>query len=394
MKKIIPVCCFFLACAILLPCCAHSCDGENGYYQYDYYGVMNSDAVLKIYAERGDEEEENSFKELARKVGEMLAGVEKSLSAENPDSFISRFNAAAGGAETEIDYNAYKALSVAKEIYNLTGGAYNPAVYYSVKAYGFNGGEPPKSAAELPADEDIFAYAELSKAFGGVTLREEEKEGVKRYYAAKPVNTAAESGELALKIDLGGIGKGYAADLADGLIGEYGFSYGYFSFGSSSIAFKKYPDESSCYNLRISNPRLDGKSPQSCLTATVKDESVSTSGDNVNYFLLDSDGDGISERFCHIIDPFTGKPVQNGVISVTVTGGAAAENDALSTALMVMGKDGALKFINEKLGGRRVVMLCEEESGLSLYTTMALSEFTLDDPRYAVHCIAGGGDVA
>ena len=64
-------------------------------------------------------------------------------------------------------------------------------------------------------------------------------------------------------------------------------------------------------------------------------------------------------RYCHIIDPTTGKPVQSGIMSVTIIGGGAAEDDALTTAIMCMGKDKAIKFIEEKLTDRRVVFTVE-----------------------------------
>lgn len=386
VKKILSVLSFILISALFFAGCSQNESGTP-FFEYDYYGVMNTDAALKIYVEEDGEEQELKFKELAERVKILLSDIENSLSAEVENSSVFNFNAAAAGERVEVNLYAYETLSIAKSVYELTGGAYNPAVYYSVKAYGFNGGEPPKSAEDLPADENILKYVGLSKGFADIELTEENG----KFYAVKPENTATVDGkELSLKIDLGGIGKGYAVDRVNGLIEEYGYKYGYFSFGSSSIAFKEYPDESLEYNLKLSNPRKNGNSPQSYLTTAVKDECVSSSGDNENYYLLDSDGDGVVERFCHIIDSFTGKPVQTGVIAATVIGGSAAENDALTTAIMAMGREKAVEFINS-LQGRRAVFVCEEDGAFAVYTNMASDKFTVDDSRFKAGLPSDGG---
>lgn len=376
VRKFILVLSFIIFSAAFSAGCSHK---AAGWYEYNYYGVMNSAAVLKVYAD-GGRDGEAKFKELAREAGELLSDVENSISCEIETSAVARFNAAGPGEKVEIDFYARETLLTAKNMYEFTGGAYNPAVYYSVKVYGFNtDGRQPTCAADLPGDEEISEYVRLSESFAQIELTEENG----KFYAVKPAAAATVNGEeLSLKIDLGGIGKGFAADAVNGLIEKYGFGYGYFSFGSSSIAFKKYPDESLEYTLKLSNPRKNASSPQSYLSAAVKDACVSTSGDNENYYMLDSDGDGVEERFCHIIDPFTGKPVQKGIITATALGKSAAENDALTTALMAMGKDAAVEFTAEKLSDIRVVFVCEEDGVFYVYTNMAAGGFTVDDGRY------------
>ena len=64
-------------------------------------------------------------------------------------------------------------------------------------------------------------------------------------------------------------------------------------------------------------------------------------------------------RYCHVIDPTTGKPVNKGIMSVTIIGGSAGSADALTTAVMAMGREKALQFIESKLTDRKVVFLCE-----------------------------------
>ena len=153
-----------------------------------------------------------------------------------------------------------------------------------------------------------------------------------------------------MKLDLGGIGKGYAVDKIDGLFDEYGYEFGYFNFGSSSILFKSNVKAGS-WNLGLSGPRSINR--DAYLQTKVRGEKLSTSGDDEQYYKIGK------TRYCHVIDPATGKPVQTGIMSVTVIGGGAAQADALTTAIMCMGKDRAIEFIEGKLTDRKVTFTCE-----------------------------------
>jgi thiamine biosynthesis lipoprotein len=73
----------------------------------------------------------------------------------------------------------------------------------------------------------------------------------------------------------------------------------------------------------------------------LEDRAVSTSGDYQQFFSHQG------RRFSHIINPKTGEPVDNGVLSATITAGTATEADALSTAVFVLGKEKAQALVKK-----------------------------------------------
>ena len=318
-----------------------------GYRQkYDYFYAMATTAQLVVYSDFSSAETVTNYNNLSKAVMSKLYAIEKAISSTVTDSDIYNFNNAAAGARLEISRTAYEVLTEAKAVYGFTEGYYNPALYYNVQAYGFNGADDfefPQKASDLPSDEVISKYTDLATHFGDIILSEEED----KYFVLKPTYTVEVGGEtISMKLDLGGIGKGYAVDCVDALFDEYGFNFGYFSFGTSSMLVKNNVGSGN-FSLGLASPRSNTREPY--LSTTIRGEKLSTSGDNENKYFVG----GV--RYCHIIDPTTGKPVQNGIMSATVIGGGAAEDDALTTAIMCMGKDKAIQFIKEKLSDRRVI---------------------------------------
>lgn len=312
-----------------------------------YY--MNADAELLVqddFTKKGAEEKFVSFR---NEVKDLLSDVTKSLSSTVEDSDIDKFNKKHAGGEIEVSKVSYEVLSLAKSVYEFTDGSYNPALYYNIQAYGFGGAKThPKTKDELPDDEDIAKYTSLASHFGEITLREDEG----KYFVTKPAVTVEVGGEvLTMKLDLGGIGKGYAVDKVEELFDKYGYEYGYFNFAASSMLVRSHA-KFGVYNLSFINPRSLRR--DAYMSVEVQNEKFSTSGDFEQYYTIDN------TRYCHIISPVTGKPIQTGIMSVTLIGGSAAEDDALTTAIMCMEKDDAVSFIREKLTDRRVTFTYEK----------------------------------
>lgn len=344
---------------------------------------MNSDAVLTVYegGNTASQKENNRIKELADGVYDILEDIEMAISATDENSDVSRFNAAEAGGELEISKIAYEVLSIAKDVYDKTDGYYNPAVYYGVQAFGFNSSARfPKTEDKLPKREVTDKYAELASHFPEVEL--DERDGC--YFVTKPDATVEVDGEeLSLKIDLGGIGKGYAADRVGEHLDKKGFDSAIFNFGGSSFSAKTYRGGN--FKFSFADPRSDGEVEAYMSGVQLKNECVSTSGDYVNYFEIN----GV--RYSHIFDPFTARPVQTGVMTATVIGGSAAENDGYTTAIMAMGADKAIEFIKTYISDRSVAFTFVSGDDYYYYTNMSEGDYKLNGGRYSLY---GGGNVA
>lgn len=372
MKKLLTCALAAAVClsAFALPSCAQEDTAPKAADGRAY--VMGTEAVLHIAADFSDQAQQDKFTGLWTEVKALLNSVEASVSVEVETSSVSRFNAAAAGAKVRIDETAYEILRQAISYCNYTDGYFNPAVYQSLRAYGIESGKITRPES-LPAAETVAAYKTLAESFTDIVLTEQDG----GYYATKPAATVtAEGEEHSLMLDLGGIGKGWCADRIDELIESYGFEYGYFSFGSSTMAVKKYNSETvDFYKLTARDPRGDAGS--SYVQFPVKDVCLSTSGDYELYYEID----GV--RYCHIIDPTTGSPIQTGIASVTIVGGSAAQDDALTTALSAMGKQKAVDFINDNLSDRTVVMLVIED-GNGIIITNRPEDVTVRNSAYTL----------
>ncbi|MBR1579672.1 MAG: FAD:protein FMN transferase [Selenomonadaceae bacterium] len=137
-----------------------------------------------------------------------------------------------------------------------------------------------------------------------------------------------------VKINLGGVAKGYAADLAHEIFIEHGIADGLIDFGTSTIyAIGKK-------RIGIKNPRGTGMTD----VVELRDGALSTSGDYERYFEIDG------KRYHHIIEPKTCMPIDNGIASVSVVVDGDVEYcatvaDILSTSVFVLGVERAAALL-------------------------------------------------
>ncbi len=140
-----------------------------------------------------------------------------------------------------------------------------------------------------------------------------------------------------MMIDAGAIAKGYASDAVADIFHSYGITSGLISLGGNVCAFGSKTDGSD-WNIAIQDPSSPSDPNAYAGIIRCSDAFLITSGSYQRYFTENG------KRYCHIIDPSTGYPADNGLSSVTVVSSSGTEGDALSTALYVMGLERASEF--------------------------------------------------
>lgn len=278
----------------------------------------------------------------------LAARYEAIFSTEEPDSEISIYNAASAGTTLCVSEDFYTVTKFFSDIYADTDGAVNPQVKLLVDLWGFS--ERYSEAAYIPTEDFdrerladgafplpgalyIQAFLYLSD-FSALSFSYED--GI--YRVAKPSLSYDIGGKTYVSmLDYSAAVKGYFADEAVKIIESYGIEKYYISVGGSSLYLSE--NLTGEWNLRVVNP-FDPS--EDLLSVPVGNKYVSTSGTYRNYYTLDG------KTYSHIINPLTGSPTESDLVSVTLIGDSGIFTDGLSTALINMGSDGALSYLEDK----------------------------------------------
>lgn len=267
--------------------------------------------------------------------------LEKLLSATEPTSEVSALNAS-WGAVQPVSSDTRTLLQTALAVSAETQGAFDVTAFPLVKAWGFT-----QSAYRVPQQDELTElleqvdYRKVLISDEGVLLPE------------------------GMQIDLGGIGKGYTGDVVMQALREKGVTSALMSLGGN-IAVLGRKTDGSLWKIAVRDPQ---DTTQNIGYVQVEETNVVTSGGYERYF-EDEDGN----IWWHIIDPETGYPARNGLLSVTVIGPGGARCDALSTALFVMGTDEAMAYLR---GQTEVDAILIDETGRLIMTSGLRDRFTL-----------------
>jgi FAD:protein FMN transferase len=289
-------------------------------------GIMGTRIVVELWAD-----ERAAGESAIDAVMDEMRRIDASMSTFKPDSEVSRVNALAAQEPVKISAELFELLNTAIEYSRITEGAFD-ITYASVGfMYDFRARIHPDEkqiAAALPAVN--YRHLLLDRATGTV-----------RYSQA------------GVRIDLGGIAKGYAVDRGIGILQRRGFKHALVSAGGDSRIIGD----------RFGKPWIVGirhpdRKDEVIARLPLVDTAISTSGDYEHYF--DENG----TRYHHIIDPRTGHSA-SAVRSATVIAPTATRTDGLSKTAFVLGAEAAIR-IYEQLGDVDAVLV--KPDGKVLYT--------------------------
>lgn len=157
-----------------------------------------------------------------------------------------------------------------------------------------------------------------------------------------------------VKIDLGGLAKGFAVEKAVALLHQHSVQHGSVNAGGDTRLLGDNLGKPWLIGIKNPRPQSADEQWQSVIKLPLTNEAISTSGDYERYFIDSHSG----QRIHHILNPKTGKS-SKGIISATVIGPSGSNTDPLSTAVFVMGVDAGLAMINQVPGYEAIVITSE-----------------------------------
>ncbi len=271
---------------------------------------------------------ENYLTSVSDECERIVTELEAVLSAHDPDSELYALNES-DEEFVEVSDTLEAVLVSAYDMAVMTGGAYDFTMGGLAELWNVTGGGP------VPAQTDIDAVL-AHVGYTNITIDEQ------RNTVMRPADAAN------VQIDLGGIGKGAAADALVQYLETTDVAYGLVSVGGTIGVFGDKPDGEP-YRIGIKDP----DDPNGVIGYLyIKEGFVSVSGDYERYFIED----GL--RYHHIFDSSDGYPADSGLREAAVHSISGAAADALSTALFVMGTDAAMELY-ETAGGFEAVLVSD-----------------------------------
>ena len=158
-----------------------------------------------------------------------------------------------------------------------------------------------------------------------------------------------------VSLDLGSIAKGYGVDQVAGLIRQRGYRNFLVEIGGEVYVSGRRKDGAP-WRIGINQPAPDAPLDRVYRVVSLQNQAMASSGDYRNFFIKD----GV--RYSHILDPRTGYPVRNSVVSASVTADTCTVADGLATALVVLGPERAVALV-EQLHSVECLLVSQEPGG-------------------------------
>jgi len=253
-----------------------------------------------------------------------LDRLETELSRFIENSDISRINNLTANQPLRIGLPAFECLQLSVRICGETSGAFDVTIGSLMDCW-FDGDK----AGRCPSKEKL----NFARQHTGSHLMELDEADHTVKLLTNPV-----------RLDLGGIGKGYAIDQMGGLLRDWSIDIALVHGGYSSVLALGAPPGTKGWPLTLSNP---GNPKQILAYISLRDRAISGSG---------------LQKGLHIIDPRTAKPVENKVAAWTCAP-AAATADALSTAFMVMSPDHIRQYCTNHSDTLTMVLVKQQNAG-------------------------------
>ncbi|MCK9471027.1 MAG: FAD:protein FMN transferase [Bacilli bacterium] len=335
-----------LALLIVFATTLSACGSYNGYY-YDLVGAFETENQVWFWT-KNVVRTDGKYNELVEKLNEELTSLDNKFNIQDRgDGIVTdlmKVNNNAGIAPVVVDKEVIDVIKLAIEVGLET--KVEGTVLYDItiaplwNLWDFPGKSylPLLQTSDIPSEEDIANYLPLVD-YKKIVINEED--------------STVFLSEANMGIDLGSIVKGYAADKLKAIMLDYNIEKAIIDIGRNILLIGSAMDKSGndvpftvtpvTPYVSIYHPRYDEL--ETFAQIKVQDQTIVTSGSYEKY-IKDEDGN----EYHHILDPRTGYPFTNNVVSLTVITDESIKGDAYSTALFSVGIEKGMEIVKSKEG--------------------------------------------
>lgn len=283
-------------------------------------------------------------KDLKAEIEAELQKVDASLSMFNPQSTISRINR---GETDKADEMLGEVLLLSFTINSATDGAFDPTVAPLVNAWGFG-----FKSGQLPDSTQVDSLRALV--------------GLSAIHLNDGRITKDNPNSI---LDFSAIAKGYGVDRAAQVLRSHGIQHFMVEIGGEVVT-EGVNDKGEPWRIGINKPDDDSTSTNTELQdiISLSGKAIATSGNYRNYYI--SDG----RKIAHTINPRTGYPAQQDILSSTVMAPSCAEADGFATAFMVLGLEKAKQVLERQPQLQAYFIYSDEQGGYRTWCTKGFDE--------------------
>ncbi len=301
--------------------------------------ILDGEAQGSTYHIVYFDEQNRDFKP---EIEQILKDFDLSLSTYMPNSIISRVNS--NDPQVSVDKYFRVCFNKAKEIWENTDGAFDPTVYPLVNAWGFGPGK--KIEIEQNKIDSILEFVGFKKI--------------------KLVGNKIVKKDSRVSLDFNAFAQGYSVDVVSEFLNTQKIKSYLVEIGGEVYAKGKKLNGDN-WTIGIEQP-IDNKDSENPLKAIVKLENigVATSGDYRKFIIVN----GV--KYAHHINPKTGFPTKNNLLSASIFSEECITSDATATGILVMGLEKAKEFLNNHKELQAYLIYSDENGDFKVYETSGL----------------------
>lgn len=273
-------------------------------------------------------------------IDSVLRLVNLSINTYDPTSEVSRFNTHHAGVKVDLPF-LLPPLRVAKEVFDASGGAFDPTVMPLVNAWGFGPGK------RINTDSSAIDSIRVFIGFDKVVIKQD----------------SVLKTEPRTQLDFGGIGQGYGADVITDFLRSKGIENMLVELGGEGMAVGKNLKTGKAWEIGILDPNSTNEQQFFKAYASLSNRAFTTSGNYFNYH----EENGV--KYSHTIDPTSGFPARKQILSASVFADNCTTADAWGTAFMVMGHEEAIRVASQHKELDVLIFYSNNSGGISHYIT-------------------------